>query len=141
MPVVPASVESTFAFDQIKQLFVHELQGDSSGQSKKAVWHNLCLTKAGVEEVNEEKMHLEALQTKLRLNYDRWAKLIVKEDPSSGVSGLAEYVTENMFMTTDIGGLKVRANNPMINEALWKQWNAAKSAIVNFDNLAATTVE
>ena len=135
MPVVSASVESSHGFEKIRELFLHHLQQDST-QSKKAVWHNLCLAKAGVEVFSGERMWKDALHTKLRDSYDRWASLIFKKDPSSGVKDVPEYVTENMFMTTDTCGLKIRDNNPKNNQALWRQWDAAKSTIVNFDNLA-----
>ena len=135
MPVVSASVESSHGFEKIRELFLHHLQQDIT-QSKKAVWHNLCLAKAGVEVFSGGKMRKDALHAKLRDSYDRWASLISKEDPSPGVKDVPEYVDENMFMTTDTCGLKLRDNNPKNNLALWRQWNAAKSAIVNFDNLA-----
>ena len=41
-----------------------------------------------------------------------------------------------MFSTTDMNGMRLRDNNKKNNQALWRQWNATKSAIINFDNLA-----
>ena len=81
-------------------------------------------------------MRLESLHAKLRYNYDRWASLISKGDPSSGLSCVPEYVTDGMFSTTDMNVMRIRDNNKKNNRSLCRQWNATKSTIVNFDNLA-----
>ena len=81
-------------------------------------------------------MSAESLHEKLRDNYDRWASLISKEDPSSGLSCVPEYVTDIMFLTTDTNGTRLHDNYKNNNQALWRHWNATKFVIINFDNLA-----
>ena len=82
-------VESSQGLEKIKDLYLEYLQGDIS-HSKKAIWHNLCLAKAGVEVYIGEKMRVESLHAKLRDNYDRWESLISKGDPSSSLSCVPE---------------------------------------------------
>ena len=36
-----------------------------------------------------------------------------------------------------MNGTRLGDNNKKNNQAIWRQWNATKSAIINFDNLAA----
>ena len=64
-------VESSHGLEKIKDLYLEDIQGDIS-QSKKAVCHNLCLAKGGVEVYTGDKMTVESLHAKLRDNYDRW---------------------------------------------------------------------
>ena len=85
MPSSTTPVESSHGIEKIKDLYLEYLQDDIS-QSKKAVWRNLYLAEAGVEVYTGEKMRVESLHAKLRYNYDRWASLISKADPSSGLS-------------------------------------------------------
>ena len=92
--------------------------------------------KSGVEVYTGEKMRVESLHAKLRDNYDRWASLISKVGYSSGLSHVPEYVTDRIFSTTDTNGMRLHDNNNNNNQALWRQWNATKSTIINFDNLA-----
>ena len=49
---------------------------------------------------------------------------------------MPEYVNDIFFSTTDMNGMRLRDNNKNNNQALWWQWNATKSAIINFDSLA-----
>ena len=77
MPSSTNPVKSSHGLEKIKDLYLEDIQGDIS-QSKKAIWHNLCLAKAEVEVYTGEKMRVESLHTKLRENYDRWASLIFK---------------------------------------------------------------
>ena len=130
-----AIVECSHALDAIREMFISQLDGVSS-QNKKAVWHNFCLVKAGVEVVQGDKHKKEDLTRKIREKYDRWAKLIVEEDEGLGFDGVPKYVTEHMFNTQDSKNLKVRANTPTENLRLWRQWVVAKSQIINIDNLA-----
>ena len=58
MPSRTTPVESIHGLEKIKDLYLEYLQGDIS-QSKKAVWHNLCLAKAGVEVYTGENMRVE----------------------------------------------------------------------------------
>ena len=110
MPSSTTPVESSHGLKKNKDLYLEDLQGGIS-QSKKAIWHNLCLAKAGVEVYTGEKMRVESLHAKLRDNYDRWASLISKRDPSSGLSYVPEYVTDGMFSTTDTNGMRLHDNN------------------------------
>ena len=128
-------VESRHAPKKIQYHYLEYIQGGIS-QSKKAVWHNLFLAKAGVEVYTGDNMRLESLHAKLRYNYDRWASLISKGYPSSGLSCVPEYVTGTMFSTTGTNGTRLHDNNKKNNQALWRQWNATKYAIINFENLA-----
>ena len=134
MPSSTTLVESSHGLKKIKDLYLEDLQGDIF-QSKKAVWHNLCLAKAEVEVYTGEKMRVESMHAKLRDNYDRWASLISKRDPSSGLSYVPEYVTDRMLSTTDTNSMRLRDNNKNNNQALWRQWNNTKSTTINFDNL------
>ena len=135
MPSSTIPVESSHGLEKIKDLYLEDLQGEIS-QNKKDVWKNLCLAKAVVEIYTGEKMRVESLHAKLQDNYDRWASLISKRDPYYGLSYVPKYVTDRMFSTTDTNGMRLRDNNKNNNQALWMQWNATKSAIINFDNLA-----
>jgi len=132
------SVESKFANESIKLLFADKmLAGDEMTQSKKVVWHNFCLAKAGVEVSKGGKMKKSELHIKLQKCYDRWATLICSDDGSEAITfERPSYVTMKMFTTKDFNNLQERANNEKDLSALWRQWTTLKAAIVNFDNNA-----
>ena len=48
LPSSTTPIESSNGLEKIKHLYLEDLQGDIY-RSKKAVWHNLCLEKDGVE--------------------------------------------------------------------------------------------
>ena len=102
---------------KIKDLYLEYIQGDIS-HINKAFWNNLCPVKSGVEVYTGEKMRVESLHAKLRDNYDRWAYLISKGDPSFGILCVPEYVTEIIFLTTDMNGTRIYDNNKKNNQAL-----------------------
>ena len=117
-----ASVESKHAFETIKLLFAKEMLVGSMTQSKKAVWHNFCLAKAGVEVFKGGKMKKADQATKLQEYYDRWARHVCSEDGVAGITfELPDYVTMKMFMTKDINNLTARADTKRENGALWRQ--------------------
>ena len=109
MPSSTTPVKSSHGIEKIKYLYLEYLQGDIS-QSKKAVWHNLYLVKAGVEVYTGDKMRVESLNAKLQDNYDRWASLIYKRDSSSGLSYVPEYLIDIMFSTTDTNVMRLCDN-------------------------------